>query len=463
MLNIETFKKFCMKASTDEAEKFLDYYITMENVILDYIKQKMTEQLKINFENKKILEIKDKQLELKDKQLEEKENELKNIKNLKYEEIHKSEYIYVFTTDKDNVYKIGKSINTVQRKAQLQTANVNKIIELYKYTTSNYNILESLIHYILENYRCHSRGEHFRCNIDYINSIISISGIFLDTLKSSYEYITNDELLEKLYEKLKYNFTVPSNIKITIPNQIILNEPPLIDSYNNINISEPSIDLMQNITNEQFNEYILTKNKNIDIYKQINDRVSLLNLDRDNIELLRNYKNIIMDKYKLKEHFNLINLLKTNDYITSKFEQLKYESLKSNLLKYDIFKIVLVREVEKYYNILPLQVEIFNNIDKNNFKQLDSKLFLNIKKAFDTTKTLPTTPKQIQQLYIFMIKQLTNKDIILISRSNKSQDRGSYQYEINDKYIKYHIDLHSHLNTKNKNYHESILQKYELK
>jgi len=89
MLNIETFKKFCMKASTKESEKFLDYYITMENVIFDYIKIKMTEQLKINFENKKILE-------LKDKQLEEKENELKNIKNLKYEEIHKSEYIYVF-------------------------------------------------------------------------------------------------------------------------------------------------------------------------------------------------------------------------------------------------------------------------------------------------------------------------------------------------------------------------------
>ena len=94
--------------------------------------------------------------------------------------------------------------------------------------------------------------------------------------------------------------------------------------------------------------------------------------------------------------------------------------MKSNLLKYDDFKLVLLREVETYYNISPLQVEAIGKIVDSDFKQLDSKLFLNIKKAFETSKALPTTAKQAQQLYILMIKQLTNKDVVISTRSRKA-------------------------------------------
>jgi len=93
MLNIETFKKFCMKASTNESEKFLDYYITMEIVIFDYIKLKINEHIEIK---NKQLEDKDNIIKLQAKQLEDQTIELKQIKNQSYEEINKSEYIYVF-------------------------------------------------------------------------------------------------------------------------------------------------------------------------------------------------------------------------------------------------------------------------------------------------------------------------------------------------------------------------------
>ena len=44
---------------------------------------------------------------------------------------------------------------------------------------------------------------HFWCNIDYIKTIIEISGKTLDVLKSSYEYISKEELLNILYDKLE--------------------------------------------------------------------------------------------------------------------------------------------------------------------------------------------------------------------------------------------------------------------
>jgi hypothetical protein len=110
---------------------------------------------------------------------------------------------------------------------------------------------------------------------------------------------------------------------------------------------EALTEMLQEITDEQFEDYIRADNKDLDIYKPINDRVVILNLSSDDVELLRNYKDIIMSKYKIKEHFSITNLLKTDDYISNKFEQLKGASLKSNLLKYDAFKLVLLREFEK--------------------------------------------------------------------------------------------------------------------
>ena len=63
MLNIKTFKKLCMKASTKKADSIHDYYIKMEFVLHQYIKEKMDiekKQIKEttlleSYDNKKVL------------------------------------------------------------------------------------------------------------------------------------------------------------------------------------------------------------------------------------------------------------------------------------------------------------------------------------------------------------------------------------------------------------------------
>ena len=85
-LKINTFKKICMLAATKQSHIIYDYYIKMEDIINNYIEKKIEEQTKILEENKKIIEIKDKLLEIKDE-------EINKIKNIKYEEVEKLEYI----------------------------------------------------------------------------------------------------------------------------------------------------------------------------------------------------------------------------------------------------------------------------------------------------------------------------------------------------------------------------------
>ena len=159
--------------------------------------------------NKKILELKDQEIQNNKKLLEEtlttlqiKDNEINSLKNLKYEEINKDEFVYIFSTDKPNIYKCGKSKKPSQRKDSLQTGNVDDIFTFDTYPTSNNDLLEKIIHNVLDSYRCKSGREHFFCNWKYIQLITHIAGCFLDTLKSTYESISKDELLNIIQNKL---------------------------------------------------------------------------------------------------------------------------------------------------------------------------------------------------------------------------------------------------------------------
>ena len=232
LLTIDCFKMYCLTAATTQSKKIYKYYIKMETIITKYIENKHNEIIennkKILEEKNKIIEDNIKQIEDKDKQLELKDDEINNIKNKKYEESEKTGSIYIFSTDKQNIHKCGKSKCVIKRKSQLQTAVVDDIQLIYEYKTTNDTLLESIVHEVFKDYRSKSNREHFWCNTDYMKTIIDIAGITLDTLKSSYEYISKNELLEKLYEKLYEENDIYSN-------RVVIDENVLNNVVNNIN------------------------------------------------------------------------------------------------------------------------------------------------------------------------------------------------------------------------------------
>lgn len=153
------------------------------------------------------------------KQLEEKlnyqEKQLSYYKELTFEQVNLNETSYVFSTDIDGVYKIGKTDKPTAKKRaqQLQTACVEEIQILYEYHTCNSLLLEKTVHYILERYRCNSNREHFRCKLDYIKMIINLVGKVVNTCKSSYQTITYDQLKEKIEMDIPIIVNTNENIK----------------------------------------------------------------------------------------------------------------------------------------------------------------------------------------------------------------------------------------------------------
>ena len=58
MLNVETFKKFCLKAGTKKADEIHDYFIKLENIMFeitkeecDILKQQLQQRRQPNIEN----------------------------------------------------------------------------------------------------------------------------------------------------------------------------------------------------------------------------------------------------------------------------------------------------------------------------------------------------------------------------------------------------------------------------
>jgi hypothetical protein len=200
LLNIKCFKKFCLAAATKQSKILYDYYISMEEVIMEYMEEQFNNQNNIIRENKKAIEEKNKIIENNNELLQIKDEEINNIKQLKYEEADKLGSIYILTTDKPNIVKCGRTKSMLKRRYDLQISQVDDIEVLYEYKTSDDALLESLVHKILNRYKLNR--EHFTCNVEYMKNIINIAGNTLDILNSTFEYITKDEILYKIYDRL---------------------------------------------------------------------------------------------------------------------------------------------------------------------------------------------------------------------------------------------------------------------
>jgi prophage antirepressor-like protein len=152
--------------------------------------------------------------------------QLSRFKHTDYEPVEKNGHVYVISTDKQGVYKIGRSRNTKERVKSIQTNNVEDLRIEFDFLTSNDKLLEESIHYVLDRYRSNSNREHFWCNKDYIVMVIKLLGNVIDTLKSSYDTISQDKLLEYVSNNLLQGQSDPSVIK----QNIIISQPHHSDS-----------------------------------------------------------------------------------------------------------------------------------------------------------------------------------------------------------------------------------------
>ena len=144
-------------------------------------KEKLENEL---FKKNNELVIKNNELVIKNFELELKNKEILKLQEKTYEELPKTGHVYILKCD--GGFKIGKTSSTVQQRIKgLSTGNVDTIEIIMDYETSNADLLEKNVHYILSKYRCKSNREFFECSISYIKMVIETVGKIIDTDRKS--------------------------------------------------------------------------------------------------------------------------------------------------------------------------------------------------------------------------------------------------------------------------------------
>ena len=138
MLNVETFKKFCLKAGTKKADDIHDYFIKLENIMFEITKEE-SEELK-----KQVLQLETKNKETEEKILKEKEKVLLS----EYDNIGNMIYIIKVKTNDDGTYivKIGHSTKGIKERYQQCKTNHTNILLLNCFRVDKSYEFEQFLH-----------------------------------------------------------------------------------------------------------------------------------------------------------------------------------------------------------------------------------------------------------------------------------------------------------------------------
>ena len=126
-MNVDTFKKFCLTARTNKATQIHNYFITMEEIIMETVAE----------ENEKLAN----KLRLKDCEIE--KNELEMEENILINS-DKTPLVYIGIVD-DNLVKFGYSKGIQKRVLKQHKKDFNKFILKYTIHSNNYIELEDAI------------------------------------------------------------------------------------------------------------------------------------------------------------------------------------------------------------------------------------------------------------------------------------------------------------------------------
>ena len=103
--------------------------------------------------------------------------------------------------------------------------------------------------------------------------------------------------------------------------------------------------VVQSIKDNLFSEYLEDTQKDKEMYDQINANLKYLNLK--GVDELKKYKDIMIDKYLIEEHDNIIRLFKTDEFIKQKLTQYISTAYDGSVIMSVFNKIKLIRQIEQ--------------------------------------------------------------------------------------------------------------------
>lgn len=121
-------------------------------------------------------------------------------------------------------------------------------------------------------------------------------------------------------------------------------------------------------------------------------------------------------------------------------------------------KIKFIRQIEQEYNIRPFEVEYTQEGDIT----MDDNKYKYIKNIFRITQKKPENYNELKKIYISMLRNVTNNNLITSSQGTKKEDRNERYYKFNDDVILYHLELNKYNNPDKKHFQEYFKNKYDI-
>jgi len=202
MLNINTFKKFCLKAGTKKADEVHDYYIKLEELLQETINEE-TNELKLQLTNNK---------EENFKLQEENVRQFNRVKLLEKKTLKKSERIeygsncvYIITNKyliQDRTYIVGKAISLTERLSQYNKMAEHDVVHYVECNNaSQMSLIEKSVLYKLNNYR--ERADRGRFILPE-NKDISFFTNILNEACEWFKDVGKDVVIESVYDEREY-------------------------------------------------------------------------------------------------------------------------------------------------------------------------------------------------------------------------------------------------------------------
>jgi phage anti-repressor protein len=274
MLNVDTFKEFCMKASTSKAKQIRSYYIKLEKIFFSYTKEQLY------YEKDKI------------KKLETTINNFDIKQNKIYKNVYTNQnivYIMKLQTFKDNTYviKIGYTDNIKDR--------------LWKLSSEYSNNENPII--IMDIFPCeyNKKFETFLHNHPYIIKY-KYTNLVNDKKSSIETYLIDDNKYEKIKRIVEDNIIYYNGINL----EILKEKNKTLE----LQLKQKELECLKNQP-ELFKLLCETKQKELDFNNKLYENPELLNK--------------FIELYKNKQNQNITyenNIVETNEIIQEKNEEI---------------------------------------------------------------------------------------------------------------------------------------------
>ena len=110
------------------------------------------------------------------------------------------------------------------------------------------------------------------------------------------------------------------------------------------------VSITHNINEELFTEFLTTEDQQQDKFKALRDNTAYLNLPNDTA-ILKKYKDIVRDKFKIEEHNMIMRVLRSDDVIQNKMEAARHNTFNVKVMYNSFYKIQVLRQFEQTYDI----------------------------------------------------------------------------------------------------------------